>query len=159
MIDSFSSRFIVLRAVLQRVLNASVKVDGEIVGQIDQGLLVLLGVGHGDSETQAKWLADKTAELRIFEDDAGKMNLSLLDVGGSALVVSQFTLLGDCRKGRRPAFTGAAEPKIANELYERYVELLAGRGIPVETGIFAADMKVSLVNDGPVTMVIDRLPE
>ncbi len=148
-----------MRAVLQRVTHASVEVDGEIVGQIQNGLLILLGVGHGDTEAEAKWLADKTVGLRIFQDDAGKMNLSLLDTGGSALVVSQFTLLGDCRKGRRPAFTDAADPKIADQLYQQYTQFIADRGIEVQRGIFAADMKVSLLNDGPVTMVIDRLPQ
>ncbi|QDT08884.1 D-aminoacyl-tRNA deacylase [Planctomycetes bacterium K23_9] len=147
-----------MRAVLQRVTSAKVTVDDEIVGQIASGLLILLGVGHGDTETEAKWLADKAANLRIFEDDAGKMNRSVLDVNGSALVVSQFTLLGDCRKGRRPAFTGAADPAIAKELYLRFGDLLSQRGVPVERGIFAADMQVALVNDGPVTMVVDRLP-
>ena len=148
-----------MRAVLQRVTHASVEVDGEIVGQIQNGLLILLGVGHGDTEAEAKWLADKTVGLRIFQDDAGKMNLSLLDTGGSALVVSQFTLLGDCRKGRRPAFTDAADPKIADQLYQQYTQFIADRGIEVQRGIFAADMKVSLLNDGPVNMVIDRLPQ
>ena len=148
-----------MRAVLQRVTHASVEVDGEIVGQIQNGLLILLGVGHGDTEAEAEWLADKTVGLRIFQDDAGKMNLSLLDTGGSALVVSQFTLLGDCRKGRRPAFTDAADPKIADQLYQQYTQFIADRGIEVQRGIFAADMKVSLLNDGPVTMVIDRLPQ
>lgn len=147
-----------LRVVLQRVTSASVQVDGNIVGEIQAGLLVLIGIGHGDTESEAKWLADKTAELRIFEDENGKMNRSLLDVGGAALVISQFTLLGDCRKGRRPAFTDAADPKIADQLYQRYSQLLADRGVPTECGIFAADMKVALVNDGPVTMVIDRVP-
>ncbi|MGB7344751.1 MAG: D-aminoacyl-tRNA deacylase [Pirellulaceae bacterium] len=145
-----------MRTVLQRVTSAKVEVAGEVVGQIGHGLLVLLGVGHGDSISEVKWLADKTAELRIFEDDAGKMNRSVLDVEGSALVVSQFTLLGDCRKGRRPAFTAAAEPTLANELYLKYCDLLGERGVPIQRGIFAADMQVSLVNDGPVTMVIDR---
>ncbi|NND96270.1 MAG: D-tyrosyl-tRNA(Tyr) deacylase [Pirellulaceae bacterium] len=148
-----------MRVVLQRVLHASVTVDDEIVGEIGPGLLVLLGVGHDDTEAEAAWLASKTAELRIFEDDAGKMNRSLLDTGGAALVVSQFTLLGDCRKGRRPAFTAAAEPTMANQLYLRFAELLADSGVAVQRGVFAADMKVSLVNDGPVTMVIDRLPQ
>ncbi len=146
-----------MRVVLQRVSNASVTVDGQIVGQIGHGLLALVGIGHGDTEKQVRWMADKTAELRIFEDDQGKMNRSVLDVGGSALVVSQFTLLGDCRKGRRPAFTGAAVPELANALYMRYADLLADRGINVQRGIFAADMKVALVNDGPVTMILDRV--
>lgn len=145
-----------MRIVCQRVTQASVSVDGKVVGQIQRGLLVLVGIGHSDTIQQVKWMADKTAQLRIFEDDAGKMNLSLLDVKGAALVVSQFTLLADCRKGRRPAFTDAADPKIAKELYLQYADLLSQHGVPVERGIFAADMKVSLVNDGPVTLVIDR---
>ena len=132
------------------------EVDRQVVGQLDRGLLVLVGVAQGDGEAQARWLADKTAELRIFEDDQGKMNRSLIDVGGAALVVSQFTLLGDCRKGRRPAFTAAAAPDSANRLYHVYGEAIAARGIDVRWGMFAADMKVSLVNDGPVTLVIDR---
>ncbi len=146
-----------MRIVLQRVLSAKVEVDSEVVGQIGCGSLVLIGVGHGDTAMQAEWMANKTAELRIFEDDHGKMNRSLIDIGGSALVVSQFTLLGDCRKGRRPAFTNAAAPDLANDLYQQYCERLANRGVRVERGIFAANMKVSLVNDGPVTMVIDRV--
>lgn len=146
-----------MRVVLQRVSSASVTVDDQLVGQIGHGLLALVGIGHGDTETQVRWLADKTAELRIFEDDQGKMNRSVLDVGGSALVVSQFTLLGDCRKGRRPAFTEAAAPDLANALYTRYADLLADRGIDVQRGTFAADMKVALVNDGPVTMILDRV--
>lgn len=148
-----------MRIVIQRVVSAHVKVDDKIVGSIQRGLLILAGVGHGDSETEASWLANKTVELRIFEDEQGKMNRSLLDVGGSALVVSQFTLLADCRRGRRPAFTDAAPPELAERLYLRYAELLGERGIDVQRGIFAADMKVSLINDGPVTIVIDRLPE
>lgn len=147
-----------MRAVLQRVTSAKVEVDEMIVGEIGHGLLILLGVGHGDTSAEAKWIADKAADLRIFEDDAGKMNRSVLDVEGAALVVSQFTLLGDCRKGRRPAFTDAAEPTIANQLYLDFCELLQQRSVPVQRGVFAADMQVSLVNDGPVTMVIDRLP-
>ena len=146
-----------MRVVLQRVSSASVTVDDQLVGQIGHGLLALVGIGHGDTEKQVRWLADKTAELRIFEDDQGKMNRSVLDVGGSALVVSQFTLLGDCRKGRRPAFTEAAAPELANALYTRYADLLADRGIDVQRGTFAADMKVALVNDGPVTMILDRV--
>lgn len=147
-----------MRIVCQRVSQASVSVDSEVVGQIQQGLLVLVGIGHGDTKEQVKWMADKTADLRVFEDDDGKMNRSLLDISGAALVVSQFTLLADCRKGRRPAFTAAADPTIANELYLHYADLLAERGIAVQRGVFAADMKVSLVNDGPVTLVIDREP-
>ncbi len=132
--------------------------DQKPVGKIGPGLLALVGVAEGDREDEAIWLANKTAELRIFEDDNGKMNRSLIDVGGSILVVSQFTLLADCRKGRRPAFTRAAAPDLADRLYLRFAELLSERGIEVQKGIFAADMQVSLVNDGPVTIVIDRAP-
>lgn len=145
-----------MRIVLQRVSSASVEVNGQVVGEINRGLLALVGIGKGDTDEQVRWLADKTVELRIFEDDQGKMNRSLIDINGSLLIVSQFTLLGDCRKGRRPAFTKAADPELANQLYLRYGDLIAERGVPVQLGVFAADMKVSLVNDGPVTMVIDR---
>lgn len=145
-----------MRVVLQRVTEASVTVDERIVGKINSGLLALVGIAHADTESQVRWLADKTAELRIFEDHDGKMNRSLIDTGGSVLVVSQFTLLGDCRKGRRPAFTAAAPPELALHLYEHYADLLAQHGVNVQRGIFAADMKVSLVNDGPVTMILDR---
>jgi len=142
--------------VVQRVSSARVEIDGEVAGSIGRGLLVLLGVGQGDSEKQAHWLADKIAGLRIFEDDAGKMNLSVEEVGGSALVVSQFTLYGDCRKGRRPSFTGAAPPEEADRLYQVFVERLKERGLPVATGVFQAMMQVHLVNDGPVTVVVER---
>ncbi|MDE0864142.1 MAG: D-aminoacyl-tRNA deacylase [Rubripirellula sp.] len=145
-----------MRVVLQRVTSASVTVDGITVGKIADGLLILVGIAQGDSPDNAQWLANKTADLRIFEDEHGKMNLSLIDTGGSALVVSQFTLLADCHKGRRPAFTAAAEPEVADQLYQYFAESLRARGINVEQGTFAADMKVTLVNDGPVTMVIDR---
>ena len=131
------------------------EIDGEVAGSIGRGLLVLLGVGQGDSEKQAHWLADKIAGLRIFEDDAGKMNLSVEEVGGSALVVSQFTLYGDCRKGRRPSFTGAAPPEEADRLYQVFVARLKERGLPVSTGVFQAMMQVHLVNDGPVTVVVE----
>jgi D-tyrosyl-tRNA(Tyr) deacylase len=144
-----------MRAVVQRVSQASVVVDEQTVGAIDHGLMVLLGVAQGDTEKDAQYLADKTAGLRIFEDDAGKMNLSVEDVSGGILVISQFTLLGDCRKGRRPGFTDAAPPELADKLYEVYVDLLRNRGIYVATGIFQAEMKVSLVNEGPVTMMLD----
>lgn len=130
--------------------------DGNVVGQIGAGFLALVGIGHEDDESVVDWMAEKTAVLRVFEDDAGKMNRSVIDVGGSVLAVSQFTLYGDCRKGRRPAFTDAAAPDIARSLYERYAEKLAGQGIGVEKGVFAADMKVSLVNDGPVTMLLEK---
>ncbi|TWU00755.1 D-aminoacyl-tRNA deacylase [Stieleria varia] len=145
-----------MKVVLQRVTQASVTVDGTCVGQIGPGLLALVGIAEGDTADQVRWMAEKTAQLRIFEDDQGKMNRSILDTGGEVLVVSQFTLLGDCRKGRRPAFTGAAHPEIANELYLHYADLLAGQGIGVQKGVFAADMKVSLLNDGPVTLILER---
>jgi D-tyrosyl-tRNA(Tyr) deacylase len=132
-----------------------VEVHGKVAGEIGRGLLVLLGVGEGDSDTQAHWLAEKISGLRIFEDEAGKMNLSVEDVGGSLLVVSQFTLYGDCRKGRRPSFTDAAPPEEADRLYEVFVARLRERGLPVETGVFQAMMEVHLVNDGPVTLVVE----
>ena len=144
-----------MRAVIQRVRSASVSVDEEVVGRIGRGLVVLLGVGLNDTEREAAWLADKTANLRIFEDDEGKMNLSLLDVGGQALVVSQFTLYGDARKGRRPSFTDAAPPEKADDLYRRYVEFLEKAGIKVQTGRFRAKMLVSIENDGPVTLILN----
>jgi D-tyrosyl-tRNA(Tyr) deacylase len=144
-----------MMAVLQRVSRASVSVDGTVIAAIDGGLLVLLGVAHGDTAEDIAWLVRKTAELRIFEDGLGKMNRSVTDAGGSALVVSQFTLLADCRKGRRPAFTGAAAPDVAERLYLRFADELSGTGIPTATGRFGAMMDVSLVNDGPVTIVLD----
>ena len=144
-----------MRAVIQRVSEASVTVDQKTVGAIGQGLMVLLGVAQGDTSQEAKSLAEKTARLRIFEDDAGKMNRSVEEIGGSLLVVSQFTLLGDCRKGRRPGFTDAAPPELADQLYEEYVAALRSRGVNVATGVFRADMQVALVNDGPVTMLLD----
>ena len=145
-----------MRAVIQRVSSASVTVDGKITGAIDGGLLILLGVGHGDTEADGAWLASKIANLRIFRDEEERMNLSLLDAGGSALVVSQFTLHGDCRKGRRPSFVGAAAPVVAEPLYERFCEQLTECGvIQVERGVFGAMMNVALVNDGPVTLIID----
>jgi len=144
-----------MRAVLQRVSEARVRVDNEIVGEIGPGLLVLLGVGRGDDERDVACLADKTAGLRIFEDGGGKMNLSVSDIGGAVLAVSQFTLFGDCRKGRRPGFSAAAPPDEANRLYQLFVDRLRQLGLPVATGIFQADMKVELVNDGPVTMLLD----
>jgi D-tyrosyl-tRNA(Tyr) deacylase len=144
-----------VRAVIQRVNEASVTVDQQTVGAIGQGLMVLLGVAQGDTSQEAKSLAEKTAGLRIFEDDAGKMNRSVEEIGGSLLVVSQFTLLGDCRKGRRPGFTDAAPPELADQLYEEYVAALRSRGVNVATGVFRADMQVALVNDGPVTMLLD----
>lgn len=144
-----------MRAVIQRVSEASVIIDGQTVGEIRQGLLVLLGVARGDTSRDAVYLAEKTSVLRIFEDQHGKMNRSVEDVSGSVLVVSQFTLLGDCRKGRRPGFTDAAEPGLADTLYQEYVGIMQQRGIKVATGTFRAEMKVGLVNDGPVTMLLD----
>lgn len=144
-----------MRAVLQRVARASVAVGGETVGTVARGWLVLLGVAPNDTQTQVEWFAEKVANLRAFEDAEGKMNLSVLDVNGGALVVSQFTLYGECTKGRRPSFTGAAPPAIAEPLYEAFVVALKARGVPVNTGRFGADMQVELLNDGPVTFVID----
>ncbi|SMP51097.1 D-tyrosyl-tRNA(Tyr) deacylase [Neorhodopirellula lusitana] len=144
-----------MKVILQRTENASVRVDNEIVGEIEHGLVALVGIGHGDTLEIVEAIANKTAQLRIFNDDNGKMNRSVIDTGGGILAISQFTLLADCRKGRRPAFTGAAEPSIAKELYESYVTALRNQGVLVECGIFAADMKVSLINDGPVTIVLD----
>ena len=144
-----------MRAVIQRARSASVSVDDEVIGRIGRGLVVLLGVGMNDTEREAAWLAEKTANLRIFEDAEGKMNLSLLDIGGQALVVSQFTLYGDARKGRRPSFTDAAPPEKADELYQQYVEYLEKCGIEVQTGRFRAKMLVSIENDGPVTLILD----
>src|SRR5712691_1814420 len=144
-----------MRALLQRVSRASVTVDEQVVGQIGQGLLVLLGVGQGDSEVQVKTLADKIVHLRIFGDDEGKMNRSLLDVGGQALVVSQFTLYADVRKGRRPSFTDTAPPSLAEPLVERFKDALATYGLKVEGGVFGAYMEVELINSGPVTIWMD----
>lgn len=145
-----------MRAVVQRVSRASVTVDGEVVGAIDHGLMILLGATHDDGPEQADWLARKVAGLRIFEDSAGKMNLSLLDVQGAALVVSQFTLYGDTRKGRRPSFVAAAHPETAEPLIERFAATLRQHGVPVEMGVFGAYMAVEIHNDGPVTLILDR---
>ena len=144
-----------MKAVLQRVSRAKVSVDGEISGAIDQGLLVLLGVGAGDSEADATFLLEKIVNLRIFNDENGKMNLSVIDVSGGLLVVSQFTLYADTRKGRRPSYTGAASPDNANRLYEFFVEAARNYVTRVETGRFQAMMDVDLVNDGPVTIILD----
>ncbi len=144
-----------MRAVLQRVSQAQVTVADETVGAISQGLLVLLGVEQDDAEGDAELLAKKTAELRLFEDDEGKMNLSVEDIGGEILVVSQFTLAADCRKGRRPGFSRAAPPEEANRLYQHFVAQLRQRGVSVATGQFQAMMQVSLTNDGPVTFLLD----
>jgi D-aminoacyl-tRNA deacylase len=144
-----------VRAVVQRVDSASVSIDGEHVASIGRGLVVRLGVGAEDTERDAAWLADKTANLRIFEDDEGKMNLSVRDIGGEALVVSQFTLFGDARKGRRPSYPRAALPEKADGLYTQYTNLLKSDGLSVQTGRFRAKMLVSINNDGPVTIILD----
>jgi D-tyrosyl-tRNA(Tyr) deacylase len=144
-----------LRAVIQRVNQASVSVDDKIVSSISKGLLILLGVAEDDEIADAKYLADKTAGLRIFEDSEEKMNLSVIDIGGEVLVISQFTLYGDCRKGRRPSFTDAAKPPKAIELYEAYISALTEIGLQPKTGIFQAYMQVELLNDGPVTILLD----
>ena len=144
-----------MRAVIQRVQSASVCVDGRMTGKIDQGLLVLVGVGKGDGEKDVAYMVSKLPDLRIFEDTSGKFNLSLREAGGGMLVVSQFTLYGDCRKGRRPSFTDAAEPAEAKKLYEQLIFKLREQGTPVETGEFQAKMEVHLVNDGPVTILLD----
>lgn len=144
-----------MRAVIQRVTGAEVKIDGKISGKIDNGLMVLLGVGNGDTEEDMKYTADKIIGMRIFSDENDKMNLSLKDVGGSMLVISQFTLYGDCSHGRRPFFGDAMEPVGANKMYEDFVAYVKEQGIHTETGEFGADMKVTLTNDGPVTIVLE----
>lgn len=145
-----------MRIVVQRVRQASVTVDGRVVAAIGAGVVVLVGVTHTDTEEQARWLAQKVAGLRIFEDAEGKLNLGLLDIGGEALVVSQFTLYADARKGRRPSFTDAAPPEVAEPLVQRFAEELAAAGVPVHTGIFGAHMLVEIHNDGPVTILLER---
>ena len=142
-------------AVVQRVKESSVTVDGIIIGRIGAGLLVLLGIAKKDTINDIDYIADKILNLRIFEDVNNKMNRSILDTGGEMLVVSQFTLLGDCRKGRRPSFIDAADPEKANELYEKFVEKICSKGVKVQTGMFRAMMDVSLVNDGPVTLIVE----
>lgn len=144
-----------MKAVIQRVKESSVSVQGEIIGSIKRGLLILLGIAKGDQKTESDYLSEKVANLRIFEDENGKMNLSLLETGGEALVISQFTLLGDCRKGRRPSFIAAAEPEDANLLYEYFANRLEDKGISVQTGKFRAMMDVALINDGPVTLIVE----
>jgi len=144
-----------MRAGIQRVTRASVTVEDQRVAEIGLGLLVLLGIGAGDDEEKARYLARKIALMRIFEDDAGKMNLGVLDVGGSVIVVSQFTLYADTRKGNRPAFIDAAPPEIASPLVDRFADLLREQGVPVQTGVFGAHMVVDLINDGPVTIVME----
>lgn len=144
-----------MRAVVQRVSHASVSVEGNLISEIDQGFLVLLGVGQGDTSEDAKYLADKISNLRVFDDEQGKMNLSIKDSGGRMLVVSQFTLFGDCRKGRRPSFSQAGPSDLANTLYEEFIVAVRAQGIDVRTGQFQTHMAVSLLNDGPVTMLLD----
>lgn len=144
-----------MRAVVQRVKSASVKVEGKLVSEIGAGVLIFLGVAHEDTATQIEYIANKVANLRIFEDEEGKMNRSLLEMGGAALVVSQFTLYGDCRKGRRPSFIKAARPELANTLYEQFIIALEQQNIPTQGGTFQAMMDVELVNDGPVTILLD----
>jgi len=144
-----------MRAVVQRVKSSSVVVDNEIIGNIGNGLLVLLGVAKTDKSEDAEYLAEKIVNLRVFEDENSKMNRSLIDIGGEMLVVSQFTLLGDCKKGRRPSFVNAAEPSVANELYEQFVVKVRRKGVSVKTGRFRALMDVSLTNYGPVTLILE----
>ncbi len=145
-----------MRIVLQRVRKASVSVDGETIAAIDRGLLILLGIGHGDGQAEADFLAEKCANLRIFEDEAGKTNVSVLDIKGEALVVSQFTLYADARKGRRPSFTDAGAPEIAEPLVRYFAERLTALGVPARTGSFGAHMLVELTNDGPFTIVLEH---
>ena len=147
-----------MKTVIQRVSRASVEVDGQVIGCIEKGLVVLLGIAKEDGEAELDYLVDKIAGLRVFADDQGKMNLSIAQVGGHVLMVSQFTLLGDVRKGRRPVFDQAAAPDRARVLYDTAVERLRARGVPVETGRFGAHMKLDLVNDGPVTFILDSAP-
>ena len=144
-----------MRTVIQRVLKSEVAIAGSISSRIGPGLLILLGVGPEDGPADAEYLADKIINLRIFEDDAGKMNRSVMETGGEVMVVSQFTLMADCRKGRRPSFINAADPETANRLYETFVSILMDRNIRVQTGVFQAMMAVSLINDGPVTIILD----
>lgn len=148
-----------MRVVLQRVTRAQVTVEGEVVGQIGPGLLLLVGVKTGDTLKEAQWLVQKCLGLRIWPDEAGKMDRSVVDIGGSVLAVSQFTLYGEASRGRRPDFIQAARPEVAQPLFEAFVEALRATGVPVATGIFGADMAVELVNDGPVTLIIDREAE
>jgi D-tyrosyl-tRNA(Tyr) deacylase len=145
-----------MRLIIQRVSYGKVSVEGRALAEIGRGSVILVGVGHGDSEAEAAWLAEKAAHLRIFEDEAGKTNLSLLDVGGEAIVVSQFTLYADTSRGRRPGFTRAALPPVAEPLVARFAELLRGHGLPVQTGEFGAHMLVEIHNDGPVTILLER---
>jgi D-tyrosyl-tRNA(Tyr) deacylase len=148
-----------MRALIQRVSRASVEIDGDVVGEIGPGILILLGVRNGDTTREADFLVEKCLNLRIFEDADGKMNRSVLDEGGQVLVVSQFTLYGDCRKGRRPGYTDAAPPPVSEPLYEYFVQQVRDRGVHTATGRFGADMAVSLVNDGPVTLLAEKEAE
>jgi D-tyrosyl-tRNA(Tyr) deacylase len=145
-----------MRALLQRVSHASVSVEGKVISSIGKGLLILLGIGHHDGEDQARFLAEKIANLRIFQDEQGKTNLSILDIKGEAIVVSQFTLYADARKGRRPSFTDAAAPEFAAPMVERFVEFLRGQGVPTQTGKFGEHMLVEIQNDGPVTIWLEN---
>jgi D-tyrosyl-tRNA(Tyr) deacylase len=144
-----------MKVVLQRSLQARVEVDGQVVGQVDHGLVALVGIANGDTQETVQKMAAKTVQLRVFADAAGKMNRNVLEAGGGILAISQFTLLADCRRGRRPAFTGAAAPDLAKTLYELFVRCLRDDGVNVACGIFAADMKITLTNDGPVTIILD----
>jgi D-tyrosyl-tRNA(Tyr) deacylase len=144
-----------MKAVVQRVIRGKVTVEGKPTAEIERGLVVLLGIGPEDGEEQAEWMAEKIANLRIFEDDAGKMNRSVLEIGGEAIIVSQFTLYGDARKGRRPSFFNAAAPEIASPLVDRTVALLREEGVPTQTGVFGAHMLVEIANDGPVTILLE----
>jgi D-tyrosyl-tRNA(Tyr) deacylase len=148
---------IIMRAVVQRVLEANVKVQGQSIGQIGKGVLVYLSVGKTDTEKDAEWIAEKIVNMRIFQDEGGKMNRSLLDVGGGILLVSNFTLHGDCRKGRRPGFDASAEPQLAQQLYEKVIEMISQQGVAVEKGVFGEYMQVSSINDGPVTFLLDSI--
>ena len=148
-----------MRVVLQRVSRAAVRVDGETIAEIGKGFLILVGVRNGDTEKDAEYLAEKCFGMRVFDDQEGKMNLALSDVGGSALAVSQFTLYGDCRKGRRPSFTDAAQPEVGERLYEHFVSRLREMGVHVQTGKFGARMQVEMVNEGPVTFVLESEKE
>lgn len=145
-----------MKIVIQRVTYANVEVEGQTVGAIGPGALVFIGITHSDTKTQAAWLADKFINLRMFEDDQGKINKSLLECNGQALIVSQFTLYADCSNGRRPSFTQAAEPELAKQLYESFVEYVRKGGILVETGVFGAQMKISLLNNGPITLILEK---
>ncbi|MDR1916501.1 MAG: D-tyrosyl-tRNA(Tyr) deacylase [Synergistaceae bacterium] len=144
-----------MRIVAQRVSSADVKIDGELAGSTGYGLCLLVGVAPGDTEREVSWVADKIVNLRIFDDESGRMNRSLLDVGGSMLIISQFTLYADCRKGRRPSFISAAAPLHGNAMYELLVQYVRERGVAVQTGIFGADMSVRIINEGPVTIILD----